>query len=472
MTIALNPIKVISEAQRLYPLLPENMRVAYKWRMKWLTGAHAHQIEPEGDWWTTWLLLAGRGAGKTRCAAEWTGWEAWSSPKTRSLVCAPTASDIRDTCFEGDSGLLSVIPEKLIQDYNRSLSEIVLINGSLIKGIAASEPDRLRGGQWHRAWCDELAAWQYGQEALDMIMFALRLGDHPRLIATTTPKPKQFVRDLVERDGEDVIVTRASTMTNLSNLAPTFRDQIMQYEGTELFRQEALAELIDPEEHGLVKRSWFRLWPSEKPLPKFDFIVQSFDCATSDKTVNDPTACVVLGIFDPGPDRPNSVMLIDCWSEHMKYPDLKAKVIEEVGTVYGDENEFGIGKKTDLILVEDKSAGISLIQDLQRAGLPVRSYNPGRADKVQRLSLVSPIIARGLLYLPESTKYEGQPRSWVEPFLNQVCSFPESNHDDYVDALSQALRILRDMGLIRIDPISEYDEYPEDRPRRENPYAM
>jgi predicted phage terminase large subunit-like protein len=473
MAKALDPTVIISEAKKLFPLLPETQRLALEWRMKWLMGAHAHQIEPVGDWWTIWLLLAGRGAGKTRCAAEWTAWESWTHAGTRSLVSAPTASDIRDTCFEGDSGLLSVIPEKLIQDYNRSLSEIIMINGSLIKGIAASEPDRLRGGQWHRCWCDELAAWQYGQEAMDMIMFALRLGTSPKLIATTTPKPKQFIRDLANREGDDVVLTRASTMTNLSNLAPTFRDQIMQYEGTNLFRQEALAELIDPEEQGLVKRSWFELWPNDRALPQFEYVIQSYDCATSDKTVNDPTACVVLGIFRPNPDKPMSAMLIDCWSEHLRYPELRKRVIEEYSSVYGDENEFGNGKKTDIVLVEDKSAGISLIQDIQRAGVMVRAYNPGRADKVQRFSLVAPLIQRGRVYLPESSRIEGAPRDWVEPFLNQVCSFPESNHDDYVDALSQALRLLRDMGLLNIDPVVIEEDWSDyDRPVRENPYAV
>ncbi len=131
---------------------------------KWEQSRHKHQVPP-GGLWTVWLMLAGRGAGKTRAAAEWTWWEAYQNPETRWLVCAPTSADIRDTCFEGDSGLISVIPEKLVKEYNRSLSEIILVNGSFIKGISAETPDRLRGGQWHGAWTDELAAWQYdGQE--------------------------------------------------------------------------------------------------------------------------------------------------------------------------------------------------------------------------------------------------------------------------------------------------------------------
>jgi phage terminase large subunit-like protein len=135
-------------------------------------------------------MLAGRGAGKTRTAAEQVGWWAWTEPGTRWLVGAPTSSDVRATCFEGDSGLLSVIPAQLITDYNRAFHELKLTNGSLIKGIPASEPERFRGPQFHGAWLDELAAWDYLQEAWDQIMFGVRLGNKTRILATTTPKPK------------------------------------------------------------------------------------------------------------------------------------------------------------------------------------------------------------------------------------------------------------------------------------------
>jgi predicted phage terminase large subunit-like protein len=158
----------------------------------------------------------------------------------------------------------------------------------------------------------------------------------------------------------------------------------------------------------------------------------------------------------------------------MQYPDLRPKVIEEATSIYGDPDEFHNGKKVDLILIEDKSAGISLIQDLQRTGLNVRSYNPGKADKTARLNIVSPIISKGLMYLPESGNNAGMVRDWVEPFLNQVCAFPEVRHDDYVDALTQGLRILRDMGFLTVDVIvDEWENYvDESKPKRVNPYAV
>ena len=276
----------IRTGPNLNKMSPE-YQAAHKARQQWLLMANDHQIPPAGNWWTIWLLLAGRGAGKTRCAAEWTWYEAWSNPNTRWLVSAPTSSDVRDVCFEGDSGLLRVIPEILIADYIKSLHEIKLINGSIIKGIPASEPNRFRGPQFHGGWLDELAAWEYLDDSWDMLNFGMRLGARPRLICTTTPKPKPLIVDLVNREGEDVVFTTASTYDNIHNLAPTFQKQILQYEGTKLGRQEIHAEILDPEEAGVVKRDWFKLWPSEKPLPRFEYVVQSYDCATSDKTKND-----------------------------------------------------------------------------------------------------------------------------------------------------------------------------------------
>ncbi len=465
------------ETKKAFLNLPQENQLAYAWRMKWLAQAHDHQIVPVGDWWNIWLLLAGRGAGKTRTAAEQIGWWAWSEPNTRWLVSAPTSGDVRQTCFEGDSGLLSVIPQELIADYNKALHELKLVNGSFIKGIPASEPERFRGPQFHGGWLDELAAWDYLQESWDMIQFGIRLGTHTRLICTTTPKPKDLIIELVGREGDDVVLTTASTYANIDNLAPSFRKQILQYEGTKLGRQEIYAEIIDPEESGIVKRDMFRLWPADKPFPKFEFILQSYDCAYTEKTFNDPTACIVFGVFKPL-DGPMSVMIIDCWQERLQYPDLRPKVIEEYQVSYGadeesDETNYIGGKKVDLILVEDKAAGISLIQDLQRAHLPVRAYNPGRADKIQRLSIVSNIIASRRVWIPESTNRKGYVRDWAEGFVSQICSFPDSTHDDFVDACTQALRYLRDAGFLDIDPPPAYDDYEDDfRKSKSNPYAI
>jgi predicted phage terminase large subunit-like protein len=461
-----------SSVREQYAQLSDKQRAAFDWRAGWLVKALPHQILPPGDWWTIWLLLAGRGAGKTRTAAEQIGWWAWETPGTRWLVAAPTSADVRATCFEGDSGLLSVIPEILIADYNKTAHELRLTNGSLIKGIPASEPERFRGPQFHGAWCDELAAWDYLQSAWEQIMFSVRLGKRTRIMCTTTPRPKDLIVELVGREGDDVALTTASTYANIANLSPSFQKQILQYEGTKLGDQEIHGVVLDAEMSGMVKRSFFKLWPHDKPLPKFEFILQSYDCAYTDKTLNDPTACITFGVFKPL-DGPMAVLVIDCWQDRLQYPDLRPKVIDEYETVYGEGKDK---KRIDLILVEDKSAGISLIQDLQRAHLPVRAYNPGKADKVQRLSIVANIIMAGRVWIPESSVTKGYVRDWAEGFVSQICSFPESTHDDFVDACTQALRYLRDAGWLSIDPPprDDYDDddYAEFTKQRENPYSM
>jgi len=458
----------------VFASLPPEQQALINWQMKWLQTAHQHQIEPAGDWWNIWLMLAGRGAGKTRAAAETLAAWAVEQPNTRWLVSAPTSGDIRGTCFEGDSGLIQVIPKELIADYNKTLHELKLVNGSFIKGIPASEPERFRGGQWHGCWADELAAWEYLQDSWDMIQFAVRLGSKTKIIASTTPKPKPLIMDLLGREGDDVVVTRASTYVNVENLAPSFQKQILQYEGTNLGRQEIHAEIIDPEEGGIVKRDWFRLWPNGKPFPKLEFVLQSYDCATSEKTHNDPTGSITFGVFKPM-DGGMCVIVLDCWKEHLTYPDLRPKVISEFETVYGEGRDR---KLVDLILVEDKSAGISLIQDLQRAHLPVHAYNPGRADKIQRLSIVSNIIKAGRVWVPESSQRKGFVRDWAEGMVSEICSFPDTLHDEYVDCMSQGLRYLRDGGWISIDAppmgidqsdITDAEIY--NKRGRENPYA-
>ena len=439
------------EFMRLTPI----QQAVVNWQLKWIKQAHKHQIEPLGSW-NIWLMLAGRGSGKTRAAAETLAMWAWEQPGTRWLVSAPTSGDIRGTCFEGDSGLLSIIPPLLVSDYNKSLHEIKLINGSFIKGIPASEPDRFRGGQWHGAWLDELAAWDYIQDSWDQIQFAVRLGKHTRIIVTTTPRPKPLIMDLVSREGDDVVITKASTYSNIANLAPSFQKQILQYESTRLGDQEIHGLIIDAEQYGIVKRNWFRLWPNSKAFPKLEFIIQSYDCATSDKTINDPTGSISLACFKPE-DGGMSVMILDCWQEHLQYPDLRPKVISEYEVVYGEGKSR---KLVDLILVEDKSAGISLIQDLQRAHLPVHAYNPGRADKLQRLSIVANIIKAGRVWIPESSNRAGFVRDWAEGMVSQICAFPETTHDEFVDCISQGLRYLRDAGWISIDapPREEIEE--------------
>lgn len=333
--------------------------------------------------------------------------------------------------------------------------------------------------------CDEMAGWQYPQETWDMAMFGLRLGTHPQVFISTTPKPIPLIRNLISRaqkEPEKVVLTTGSTYENRSNLASTFFSQVAQYEGTRLGDQELHAKLIDPRESGIVRPGWFHKYPHDFTLPKFEVIVQSYDTAFTEKTQDrktkdpDPSAASTWGVFAiPQKIRilysiPShiqyGVLLLDAWTDHLGYPELRQKVLTEYETAFfgpkGDE------RRADVVLIEDKGSGISLRQDLSLA-VPVRAYNPGRADKVQRLHAVSNLPCQGVVFIPESRSKPGEFAAWADPLVDQVCSFPLVSNDDLVDTFSQALQYLKDQGWLVIDIPPEEEDEPE-VPRVRNPY--
>lgn len=485
----------MTAAAILQTLTPQQQAFAL-WQNRWAQTARANQIpelvSPGG--FVEMGFMAGRGFGKTRVGAEWLGRATYLDANGfDSAVIAPTYQDVKFTCFEGESGLLSVIPPELIKAYNKSdlVIEMYNVTGgvSSIRGFTAEKPERLRGPQHTRLWCDELAAWMY-DDVWDMAMMGLRLGPRPQALWTTTPKPKELVRRLVAPKAGRVIVT-GSTYDNRANLPDSFFEQLDQYAGTVLARQELFGELIDPEESGIVKRSQFRLWPHDKPLPRFDLVVMSLDTAFTEKTMDkrsgdpDPTACSVWGVFFH--EKRNNVMLLDCWEEHLGLPDLIRKVKKELNVSYGDDDDAAVikplfgsskpltsGRKPDILLIEDKGSGISLRQMLEREGIEAYAYNPGRADKLTRLHIVSPIFARRMVWLPESAKNPGRPRNWVDPLLHQLCSYtgPGSiKHDDFVDSVSQCFRLMMDKRLL--DAVQAKKDEPSGPPPKPvaNPYA-
>ena len=466
-----------------------------KWQAAW-KGTRRKNQKPPTTPWTECGYMAGRGFGKTRVGSEWLANAAFSDPSgLPSAVIAPTYSDVKFTCFEGPAGLLSVIPPELVVDYNKSEMIITMRNiaggTATIRGFTAEKPERLRGPQHCRIWGDELAAWQYGQETWDMAMMGLRLGPRPQILWTTTPKPTELVRGLTTpRAGREIV--RGSTYDNRANLPETFFQQLEQYEGTTLGRQELYGELIDPEEQGIIKRSWFRLWPAKQKLPVFDWIIMSLDTAYTEKTIDkktndpDPTACSVWGIFRHE-DRHN-VLLLDCWQDHLGLPALMERVKKELDTRYGDDEDRPMikplvgpnklrasGRGIDMLIIEDKGSGISLRQMLDREGITAYAYNPGRADKLTRLHMVSHIFARGQVWLPESAKYPGQPRTWADQLVYQLCAFTGGRsikHDDHVDACTQALRVCMDKNLLTNVKVSAQSRDVADPRPKPNPYAV
>lgn len=427
--------------------------------------------------WEIWLALAGRGWGKTRSGAQqvlrWI-----QQGYSRIAIIAPTTADTRDVVTEGESGILTIAPPNLRPTYEPSKRRLTFPNGAIATLYSAEEPERLRGPQHMAIWMDEMAAWSDPQATWDQAMFGLRLGRLPQVFISTTPKPIPLIRSLILRSQQQpnkVVVTTGSTYENADNLASTFFQAVAQYEGTRLGRQELHAELIDPSETGIIQKSWLRLFPRSLPLPKFEHIIQSYDTAFTEKTMDsktkdpDPSACITLGVYrDSAPPYNYKVLILDCWTDHLSYPDLRARSLKEYSYEYGPTSD---PRKPDVILIEDKGSGISLRQDLQRAGLPVRPYNPGRADKVQRLHAVSHIPCRGLVYIPESTKHPGQFTSWAAPMIDQITTFPLTTHDDLVDAFSQALLYLSDSGWLTIDEPVEEDNEIDYNTKRSNPYS-
>lgn len=241
---------------------------------EWRRKARPDQITPPGDW-STWLILAGRGWGKTRTGAEDAAWYGISQPGSRIHVIAPTYADARDTCVEGDSGLLSVIPHEFLETWNRSLGELILANGSRYKLFSADEPDRLRGPQAHRAWCDELAAWTK-PDAWDQMLFGLRLGQHPQVVVTTTPRPVPLVRRIAQ--DARTRLTRGRTMDNAANLAPSALAQLQaRYAGTRLGRQELEAEILDDVPGALWTRAMIDVAVAPVALPQMQRVVVAID---------------------------------------------------------------------------------------------------------------------------------------------------------------------------------------------------
>jgi phage terminase large subunit-like protein len=209
----------------------------------WRRKARPEQLPPPGDWWSIWLLLAGRGFGKTRVLSE-SALEAVLSGYKRIAIVAATAGDCRDVVIEGESGILACAPKWNRPEYEPTKRRLTWPNGAIATAYSADEAERLRGPQHDFAICDELAAWRY-PESWDMLMMGLRLGKNPRAVVATTPKPTRLVRDLVAREGKDVVITRGRTKDNEANLAPQFLKTIVaRFQGTRLGRQELDGELL------------------------------------------------------------------------------------------------------------------------------------------------------------------------------------------------------------------------------------
>ncbi len=301
----LSPAQLLAslpEAERTEALdrLPIEVRANLKYH--WNFYARPDQIEPEGDWWTTWLILAGRGWGKTKTGSETIRkWACGTTPLGRGscshiALVAETSGDARDVMVEGPAGILTCHPKDFRPNYEPSKRRLTWPNGATATLYNAVEPDQLRGPQHDAAWGDEIAKWRYLQETWDQLQFGLRLGTHPRQILTTTPRPIPLIRKLI--NDPSCSTTRGRTWDNAPNLAAPFLRQIEErYGGTRLGRQELEGEVLDDVPGALWSRDQLdanRRLPD--PSRVFDRIVVAVDPAATSGEDADETGIIAVGL--------------------------------------------------------------------------------------------------------------------------------------------------------------------------------
>lgn len=291
-------VKTLPPAQRkaylarIAPTQREQATLLYQWKNFW---ARPEQLAPPGDW-DTWLILAGRGFGKTRTGAEWVREEVAAGARRFALV-ARTAADARDVMVEGESGILAISPSWNKPKYEPSKRRLTWPNGAIATTFSADEPNLLRGPQFDRAWGDETAAWRFGEDAWDNLQFGLRLGKNPKVIVTTTPRPTPLMRSLLK--DPRTRTTRGSTYDNAGNLAPRFlRKLLSKYEGTRIGRQEIHAELLEDTPGALWQRDAIealRLRFSRHPV-EFLRVVVAVDPATTSGEDSAETGILVVAL--------------------------------------------------------------------------------------------------------------------------------------------------------------------------------
>ena len=382
MTLSRAQLKRMSptDLERLESLLEQVVAQRESGRVPWLCdvehcdgrphpgrmGEHARasQHPPKGVW-DTWLALAGRGWGKTRTGGEWAINKARN--EERGALIGPTAGDVRDVMVKGESGILACAPATFRPEYVSSQRVLKYPNGAIQMLYSADEPDRLRGPQHHYGWFDEMAAWRYLQEAWDMAQLGMRLGEHPQICITTTPRPLPLIKALL-KDPECVVV-KGSTYDNLHNLAKTFqRAVVSKYEGTTLGRQELNAEVLDDLPGALVARHLIdahRVTPDQ--VPELVSIVVGLDPAGTSK--GDETGMVVAGW---GEDRHHYVMAD---ASKRRTPD------ETCRAAYALREQHGAVK----IVVEDNGGKDWIEETLQRVWRELEGENAGPAP-IQRVN--------------------------------------------------------------------------------------
>ena len=391
---------------------------------QWPLWARPSQM-PSDDPWRIWLLLAGRGFGKTRTGAEWVRARVESGQSSRMALVARTPHEVRDIMIQGDSGILNVCPPWNTPVWESSKRRLTWPNGAMAFAFSSYEPDQLRGPQFDAAWCDELASWQYPQLTWDNLAFGLRLGHDPKCVVTTTPKPIELLRELTTR--KDVEITTGSSYDNKRNLPPGFIDSIAtRYDGTNTGLQEIYAQLLRESDGALWKREWIddhRL--DSAPEDIYIKAVAIDPAVTFNPSRSDETGIIVAGISDGGrtPDHEKRYWVIEDASGIMT-PDSWARRAVELAHKHNAE-----------FITGETNNGGALIEAVLR-------HAPGGADirfkgvhatqgKRARAEPVAAIYEQGRAHhVGEFSQLEDQMCAWTPQ---------SSNSPDRMDALVWAI---------------------------------
>jgi len=377
-----------------------------------------HQLPPDGDW-TTWVVMGGRGAGKTRAGAEWLRAQAeGATPDSpgaarRIALVAQTWEQAREVMVFGDSGIMACSPPDRRPAYLATRRKLVWQNGAEAQLFSAADPESLRGPQFDAAWCDELAKWRKGEKAWDMLQFGLRLGTHPRQVVTTTPRDNALLR-LILSDPSTVMTT-APTAANRANLAADFLESVTRrYAGTHQGRQELGGEFLTETPGALFSRSGIEA-ARVRMAPQMDRVVIGVDPPVTSGP--DADACGIVAVGRAGEAF---YVLADCSVRSVTPAAWAARVVAAW-------REHG----ADRIVAEVNQGGELVAEMIHRvdAFAPVKSVRASRG-KTARAEPVSLLYERGLV------RHVG-----AHPALeDELCGFGDPGHSpDRVDALVWAL---------------------------------
>ncbi|TKA95352.1 ATP-binding protein [Cereibacter changlensis] len=367
--------------------LSGNALLALPWMFEFW--ALPHQLPPEGAW-KSWVIMGGRGAGKTRAGAEWVRAEVEGSApldpgrSRRVALVGETVDQVREVMVFGESGTLACSPPDRRPEWEAGRRRLVWPNGATAQVFSAHEPESLRGPQFDAAWADELAKWKKAEEAWDMLQFALRLGTHPRQVVTTTPRNVGVLKAILKNPS--TVVTHAPTEANRAYLAASFLEEVRaRYEGTRLGRQELEGVLLEEAEGALWTAARLEALRLDV-APRLSRVVVAVDPPVTGHGGSDECGIVVVGAVTEGPPQDWQAVVLEDASVAAASPDAWARAALAAVRRHGAER-----------LVAEVNQGGDLVESVIRQIDPLVPYRGVHATrgKVARAEPVAALYEQG-----------------------------------------------------------------------------